>query len=71
MSKDSYTTAELIGTFTHPVKTGADWTVRLYFAADQLVFDTNADPVWACSPEFDLLVAEYGINIDSAVSELN
>lgn len=66
MARNHYGFAELLGTYTHPVHSGNDWTVRLYRAADALVFATNADPVWEGTESFDLLAAEYGV-----VSELN
>ena len=71
MAKDSYTTAELLGTFTHPQHSDSnDWTVRLYRAADSLVFDTNGDPVWENDSEgFAAIVAEYGIDMDSTLAE--
>jgi hypothetical protein len=71
MEKDSYTTAELLGTFTHPDHpSSSDWTVRLYRAADQLVFETNGDPVWENDTEgFAVIVRDYGINMDSVISE--
>ena len=63
MTRDHYTVAELLGTFTHPTHEGNDWTVRLYRAADALVFATNADPVWEGSEDFDTLAAEYGVDL--------
>jgi hypothetical protein len=64
MAKDSYTTADLIGTYQHPQHPGSrDWDVTLYRAADTLVFDTNGDPVWqGYGTGFDELVTEYGID---------
>lgn len=64
MKKDSYSTAELLGTFTHPQHEGNDWVVRLYRAADSLVFDTNGDPVWEGTDAFDSLMAEYAITAE-------
>ena len=63
MRKDSYTTAEFFGSFTHPTREGNNWTVRIYRAADSLVIDTNGDPVWENQPGFNELLAEYGINL--------
>jgi len=63
MKKDSYTTAEFFGSFAHPTREGNDWQIRLYRAADSLVFDTNGDPVWENQPGFDELLAEYGIEV--------
>ena len=63
MTRDHYTVAELLGTFTHPTHEGNDWTVRLYRAADALVFATNADPVWEGSEDFNTLAAEYGVDL--------
>ncbi len=61
MARDSYSTAYLACAKQHPVRSGADWTIRLYRAADRWVIDTNADPVWDGTPEFELLLREYGI----------
>jgi hypothetical protein len=66
MWRDRYTTAELLGTFQHPKNDGNDWLVRLFYAADALVFETNGDPVWQGTSAFDALVAEYGIDIEAA-----
>lgn len=67
MKRDAYTTAELLGTYTHPTREGNDSTVRLYRACDALVFETNGDPVWENMDGFEALAAEYGI--DSIPSE--
>jgi len=66
MNKDHYSTAELLGTFTHPQHPDSpDWVVRLYRAADALVFDTNGDPVWENDSEgFAKVVSEYGVDLD-------
>ena len=70
MSKDGYTVAELLGTFQHPKHPDSnDWTLRLFRAADSLVFATNADPIWEGDPSFDLLVEEYGIDMESALKD--
>jgi hypothetical protein len=63
MARDSYTTAELLGTYSHPQHEGNDWTIRLYRAADSLVFETNGDPVWEGMNGFDALAAEYGVDL--------
>ncbi len=71
MQRDSYSTAELLGTFQHPQHLDSnDWTVRLYRAADELVFETNGDPVWETTnpSDFAALVMQYGINIEEALS---
>jgi hypothetical protein len=65
MRLNHYTTAEVLGTYQHPFNVGSDWVIRLYRAADQLVFDTNADPVWESYDNFHALAAEYGINLDA------
>jgi hypothetical protein len=71
MVKDSCATAELLGTFTHPEHSDSnDWTIRLYRAADALVFDTNGDPVWEGDREgFAALVKDYGIDLGAATAE--
>jgi hypothetical protein len=56
---------EFLGTYTHPENSDQrDWDVALYRVVDTLVFVTNGDPVWANNADFDLLVEEYGININ-------
>lgn len=71
MEKDSYTTAEFFGTYVHPDHPDSkDWEVRLYRAADSLVFETNGDPVWEGDHEgFASLLKEYGIDLASAISD--
>ena len=71
MEKDYYTTAELLGTFTHlDHPSSSDWTVRLYRAADQLVFETNGDPVWETETKgFAAIVRDHGIDMDSVISK--
>lgn len=65
MARDHYEYAELLGTFNHPkYPDSEDHRVTLYCAADALVFDTNADPVWDGQFAFDALVEEYGINLE-------
>ena len=68
MARDSYTTADLLGTFTHPIHEGSDWVVTLYRAADSLVFTTNGDPVWENTDAFSQLLEEYGIDIAKATA---
>jgi hypothetical protein len=69
MHRDNYTTAEFFGTFGHPQHPDSrDWDVTLYRAAGQLVFETNADPVWEICRGFDELAAEYGINVAEVAS---
>ena len=70
MARDHYTVAELLGTYTHPTQSGNDWTVRLYHAADAVVFDTNADPVWEGTEAFDQIASEYGVNIDAITAAM-
>jgi hypothetical protein len=63
--------AEFFGTFRHPEHTDSqDWCITLYSVCDQLVFETNGDPVWECGNPagFEALVAEYGINIEEALA---
>lgn len=70
MEKNHYSTADYLGTFRHPQHDGPDWAIRLYRAADALVFDTNADPVWqGYGTGFDELAAEYGVNLEAAIAE--
>ena len=70
MARDSYTTADLLGTYTHPDHPSSnDWMVRFYRAADQLVFETNADPIWEADAQgFAAIIRDYGIDMDSAIS---
>lgn len=66
MSKDHYSTAEILGTYAHKDHPdNADWTVRLYRAADTLVFSTNGDAIWNGTAEFDALCEEYGVDIST------
>lgn len=63
MERDHYATAEFLGTYSHPSHPNSrDWEITLYRAADALVAETNGDPVWEHSPDFDQLLAEYSIN---------
>lgn len=56
---------EFLGTFNHPENSDSrDWDVKLYRVVDTLVFVTNGDPVWQANEDFDLLIAEYGIDIN-------
>lgn len=62
MKRDSYKTAELLGTYSHPKHPDSnDWRVTLYYAADSYVFETNGDPVWDNNPDFKAMLAEYAI----------
>jgi hypothetical protein len=64
--------ADYLGTFYHPnYSNSPDWNIELYSVCDQLVFSTNGDPVWkdTTPADFDILVAEYGINIEEALAE--
>lgn len=69
MSKYHYSTAELLGTYGHPTREGADYVIRLYRAADALVFSTNGDAAWHGMPDFDALCAEYGVNVSALENE--
>jgi len=61
--------AEFYGTFRHPNHPESrDWCITLYSVCDELVFETNGDPVWASeSEDFGALAAEYGIDVDAQV----
>ena len=62
--------AEYLGTFRHPAHLDSeDWKITLYSLCDELVFETNGDPVWQKLgfEGFDALVAEYGIDLDEAL----
>ena len=64
--------ADFFGTYRHPEHPdSADWMITLYSVCDELVFETNGDPVWEVSnpAEFAALVLEYGINIEEALAE--
>jgi hypothetical protein len=64
--------AEFFGTFRHPERSeNPDWCISLYSVCDELVFSTNGDAVWEVSnrDDFAALVAEYGINIEKALTE--
>ena len=69
MSRDSYQFAEYYGTFRHPEHADSrDADIKLYCAADTLVFETNGDPIWASmSEDFNSLAAEYGIDVAAEV----
>lgn len=62
MARDSYPFAYLACAKQHPTKPGPDWTIRLYRAADRWVLDTNADPIWEGTPDFEPTLREYGIH---------
>jgi len=64
--------ADFFGTFRHPDHPESqDWCITLYSVCDELVFETNGEPVWEVTnhAEFAALVMEYGINIEEALSE--
>lgn len=64
--------ADFFGTFRHPDHPDSnDWCVTLYAVCDELVFETNGNPVWETTnpSEFAVLVLEYGIRIEDALSE--
>jgi hypothetical protein len=64
--------ADFFGTFRHPDHPdSSDWCVTLYSVCDELVFETNGEPVWEVTnhAEFAALVMEYGINIEEALAE--
>jgi len=64
--------ANFFGTFRHPDHPdSSDWCITLYSVCDELVFETNGDPVWETTnpSEFAALVAEYGIKIEEALAE--
>ena len=61
--------AEFFGTFEHPDHQSNDWNITLYRIMGELVFSTNGNPVWDSSPDFDLLVAEYGIDLATTTQE--
>ena len=69
MSRDSYQFAEFYGEFAHPDHADSrDACIKLYYAADMLVFETNGDPVWASMGEnFAALAEEYGIDVEAEV----
>ena len=65
--------AEFFGTFRHPEHSeNRDWCISLYSVCDELVFETNGDPVWEVTnpSEFAALVAEYGISIEDVTTEV-
>ena len=68
MRRDSYTTAEFLGTFNHPTKDGSDWEICLYRACDTLVIETNGDPVWQGQDGFEELLAEYNVDVNQLAS---
>lgn len=64
--------ANFFGKFRHPDHLDSnDWTITLYAVCDELVFETNGNPVWETTnpSEFAALVLEYGINLDDVLSE--
>jgi hypothetical protein len=61
--------AEFFGTFQHPENQSNDWNISLYRIMGELVFSTNGNPIWDSSPEFDLLVAKYGIDLAIVTQE--
>ena len=64
--------ADFFGTFRHPDHPdSADWMITLYSVCDELVFETNGDPIWETTnpSDFAALVLEYGISIDDALTE--
>lgn len=66
MARDHYSTAEFLGTYSHPDHPHSrDWQVTLYRAADSLVLETNGDPVWENVPGFSDICKEYGIAIEA------
>lgn len=65
--------ANFYGTYWHPDHIGnMDWAVTLYGVCDELVFETNGDPVWEFnqSEQFTAIQLEYGIDIMAAVGEV-
>ena len=70
MAKDGYTVAELLGTFSHPyLSDSPDYVVRLWRAADALVFETNGDSVWDNDAEgFSALCEVFGVNVTDFAS---
>jgi len=69
MHRDSYQFAQYYGTFSHPDHGDCrDWDIKLYYAADMLVFETNGDPVWASMHEdFESLAKAYNIDVAEVV----
>ena len=64
--------ANFFGSFRHPDHPdSADWMITLYSVCDELVFETNGDPVWETTnpSEFAALVLEYGISIEDAMTD--
>ena len=64
--------ANFFASFRHPDHPdSADWMVTLYSVCDELVFETNGDPVWeTTNPSgFAALVLEYGISIEDATAD--
>ena len=64
--------ADFFGTFRHPDHPdSSDWCVTLYSVCDELVFETNGEPVWEVTNHAELaaLVMEYGISIEEALAE--
>jgi hypothetical protein len=64
--------ADFFGTFRHPDHPdSADWMITLYSVCDELVFETNGDPIWETTNprDFAALVLEYGISIEDALTE--
>jgi hypothetical protein len=60
--------ADYLGSFQHPQHLhSADWTLHLYSVCDELVFETNGDPVWETTnpSDFATLALEYGIDLDA------
>ena len=60
--------AEFFGTFRHPAHpNSSDWCITLYSVCDELVFETNADPIWETTnpSDFATLAQEYGIDLDA------
>jgi hypothetical protein len=63
--------ADFFGSFRHPDHPDSqDWLVTLYSVCDELVFETNGDPVWASMSEnFEAIAVEYGIDVAKVRSE--
>jgi hypothetical protein len=64
--------ANFFGSFRHPDHPDSqDWCITLYSVCDELVFETNGDPVWEVTnhSEFAALVLEYGISIEDATAD--
>jgi len=65
--------ANFFGTFRHPDHPdSSDWCITLYSVCDELVFETNGEPVWEVTNagDFARLVLEYGIDVNAAVGEV-